>query len=368
MNIGNTIRLRRQAKEMTQENLAELLRVSVSAVSLWECGKTMPDITLIPPLCSVLEISADELLEINLEKKEADVDAITEEAHRFGDRGFGEEALEILDAGLKKYPDHPKLLGAAMHFHYMISCRNSASEHRDKAQELGERILEKCTDIHERSSAIQTLCFLYRDTNPQRISELMEQTVNQYVSRSYLAVHAYKGDKQIDALHDLITSCADTLAKDLPMNPKADSGERRYTREEQMTVYEKIIAIFHILFEDGDFGFYHTRLQDARRALAEYHADKKDAENALIHLEKQAYHAVEFVKFAALGDEQFVNTSLAVRGCKTGGFSTNNPENNAREVLSRMEHARWDFVRETEKFSEIRDYLAGYAAEWTKKA
>lgn len=368
MNIGNTIRTHRRAQDRTQENLAELLGVTVSAVSLWESGKTMPDIALIPAICSVLDISADELFEIDLEKKEADVAEIIDEAHRFGERGYTAEALAVLEAGLKKYPDHPRLLSDAMHYHHGAYCRHGEEHHREKALELGERILEKCTDIHERSGAVQILCFLYRDTDPKRVQELLEQTETKYVSREYLAVHAYKGDAQIDALQNMVTSCADSLAQDLPLNPKADSGERRYTREEQMTVCEKVIDIFHILFEDGDFGFYHTRLQDAQRALADYYADQKDADTALAHLEKEAFHAVEFVKFAEFGEDAYIHTSLAMRGYKTGGFSTNSSANNAQEVLNRMDHDRWNFVRETEKFQKIQSTLTGYAGEWQKKA
>lgn len=368
MNIGNTIRTRRRAQDRTQENLAELLGVTVSAVSLWESGKTMPDIALIPAICSVLDISADELFEIDLEKKEADVAEIIDEAHRFGERGYTAEALAVLEAGLKKYPDHPRLLSDAMHYHHGAYCRHGEEHHREKALELGERILEKCTDIHERYSAVQILIFLYRDTEPKRVNELLEQTMNIYVSRQVLATHAYTGDAQISANQNLIPMCVDLLTNALKNNPKSDSGERRYTREEQMTVYEKVVTIFHILFEDGDFGFCHTRLQDAQQVLADYYADQKDAANALAHLEKEAYHAVEFVKFAEFGEDAYIHTSLAMRGYKTGGFSTNYSTTNAQQVLNRMNHDRWDFVRDTEEFRKIREFLTGYAGEWRKKA
>ena len=43
MNIGAVIKEKRQKKDLTQEQLAEYLNVSVSAVSQWESGKTTPD-------------------------------------------------------------------------------------------------------------------------------------------------------------------------------------------------------------------------------------------------------------------------------------------------------------------------------------
>ena len=44
--IGEKIKELRSAKKMTQEALAQNLNVTVSAVSQWESGKTMPDIYL----------------------------------------------------------------------------------------------------------------------------------------------------------------------------------------------------------------------------------------------------------------------------------------------------------------------------------
>lgn len=59
---SNFIATKRKEKGLTQQNLAELLFISEKTVSKWECGKGFPDTSLILPLCSALEITANELL------------------------------------------------------------------------------------------------------------------------------------------------------------------------------------------------------------------------------------------------------------------------------------------------------------------
>lgn len=60
--IGAFIAALRKAKGLTQKELAELLNVSDKAVSRWECDQTVPDLTLIPLIADIFEITADELL------------------------------------------------------------------------------------------------------------------------------------------------------------------------------------------------------------------------------------------------------------------------------------------------------------------
>ena len=62
---GDVIRRLREAKKMTQEELAEKIFVSSKAVSKWETGKGYPDISLIEPLAKALDISVIELLSGN---------------------------------------------------------------------------------------------------------------------------------------------------------------------------------------------------------------------------------------------------------------------------------------------------------------
>lgn len=59
---GTIIKTHREARKMTQAELAAILGVSDKAVSKWETGRSYPDITLIEPLAKALGLSAIELL------------------------------------------------------------------------------------------------------------------------------------------------------------------------------------------------------------------------------------------------------------------------------------------------------------------
>ena len=59
---GTTIKQLRETKCLTQARLADQLGVTAKAVSKWETGKGLPDITLIQPLAHALGVSVPELM------------------------------------------------------------------------------------------------------------------------------------------------------------------------------------------------------------------------------------------------------------------------------------------------------------------
>ena len=59
---GTTIKKLREAKGITQQQLAQEIGVSDKAVSKWETAKGLPDITLIEPLENALGVSVMELI------------------------------------------------------------------------------------------------------------------------------------------------------------------------------------------------------------------------------------------------------------------------------------------------------------------
>lgn len=83
--IGKFIAEKRKKKKLTQAQLAEKLGVSTNAVSKWERGLCLMDMSLLKPLSEILEVSVNEILsgeeigEEDLEKKcEENIVSLTE--------------------------------------------------------------------------------------------------------------------------------------------------------------------------------------------------------------------------------------------------------------------------------------------------
>ena len=77
--IGKFIAHLRKEKKLTQQELAQKLGITDRAISKWENGRGMPDLSLLIPLCKELDVSVNELLsgeylkEISKEKYEESV-------------------------------------------------------------------------------------------------------------------------------------------------------------------------------------------------------------------------------------------------------------------------------------------------------
>lgn len=69
--IGKFISENRKKQNLTQEQLAEKLSISKNAVSKWERGLNLPDVSIMQDLCKILDITLNELFigeKINDEK------------------------------------------------------------------------------------------------------------------------------------------------------------------------------------------------------------------------------------------------------------------------------------------------------------
>ena len=67
---GKFIAKLRKEKNMTQEQLAEKMGVSINAVSKWERGLSFPDVSLYKKLCKELDINIEELINGEKDKSE----------------------------------------------------------------------------------------------------------------------------------------------------------------------------------------------------------------------------------------------------------------------------------------------------------
>lgn len=77
MKIGKIIRQHRLELKFTQKELALRLNTSQDTISLWELGKSVPDLEAILKLTKVFNISVNELIGIKEAETETEVE-ITE--------------------------------------------------------------------------------------------------------------------------------------------------------------------------------------------------------------------------------------------------------------------------------------------------
>ena len=60
--IGKFIAESRKSMNLTQRQLADTLSISDKTVSKWECGKGLPEVSLMLPLCAALDMTVNDLL------------------------------------------------------------------------------------------------------------------------------------------------------------------------------------------------------------------------------------------------------------------------------------------------------------------
>lgn len=103
--LANNIARFRRSRGYTQEELAGNLNISAQAVSKWENGQSMPDISLLPALAGILETNIDALMGYIPAKKN-----ITPYEERYSGQGYywgtrpNRMCLELLE---RFYPVRP---------------------------------------------------------------------------------------------------------------------------------------------------------------------------------------------------------------------------------------------------------------------
>ncbi len=363
MEFKDIIKKLRRQRDMTQEELAEMLTISPQAVSRWETGNAMPDISLFPALCNMFDVSADYLLGIDRDNKEKNIALIASKADDHSSRGYFEEARKILEDGLRQYPNSYSLIRDLMHVAYMQSGdKETSRQYIEECISLADKILAGCTEDNYRHSAIQTQCYCYaRLGDYEKAEELARNMPHMVISRDFLLVHATKGNACYGHKQRLIYSMLDFLATDLMrINVKLDSGEWAYTEDEMALIRDKVIAMLEIMIEDGNYGFWHCRLKETHIKQASYYAKLENAEKVLHHVDAAADSAIGFITWDRGGDL----TCLLFRGKDGGSWSTDNPENDALEMLEFMKKKSFDFIRETPEFKAIEQKLIPYAGKW----
>ena len=148
LQIGRIIRERRKHLNLTQENLAIAVGVSVPAVSKWESGSSYPDITLLLPIACTLNLTVDELLDNPGSLSVEEVPKLGEKAKRYFEQG---DYLNGISFCQKEITENPYCLLLQYHFAAILINYLSVLDGSEYTLALQTAIawLENATQIQE---------------------------------------------------------------------------------------------------------------------------------------------------------------------------------------------------------------------------
>lgn len=107
--ISETLAQLRQQMGLTQEEAASHLGITKAAVSKWECGQSLPDISLLPAIASLYSTTIDDLLGCTQELDSATINEIYQNALTLLKEKY-ETGLEYVLMQARKNWNHPELL------------------------------------------------------------------------------------------------------------------------------------------------------------------------------------------------------------------------------------------------------------------
>lgn len=144
-NLSENIRKNRKRMQLTQEQLAEAMGVTVGTVSKWENGNCVPDINLMMELADFFSLSLDTLVGYNLSSKNID-DILDEIFIEYKDHNL-EKARKISEKALVRYPYNLKLLKRVGSIYWMSWHQEGKNpEFKEKARSIFNRVLQILND------------------------------------------------------------------------------------------------------------------------------------------------------------------------------------------------------------------------------
>lgn len=143
--LAENIRENRKQKKLTQEGLAELMGVSVAAVSKWETGASVPDIDFIIAMAQLFSISVDSLLGYEMVGDNAAV--LLEKLKALKDERKLDEAMALADKALSKYPNNFEIIYEASRMYRLalflkMSDKKATKACAEKSLKLCQRAIE----------------------------------------------------------------------------------------------------------------------------------------------------------------------------------------------------------------------------------
>ncbi len=294
INIGGKIRVRREEKGVSQDELAQYLDVNCKDVLKWEAGEAYPPLELIPIIANYFGVTTDELMCMEQFDNEDKIREYTDAFQEKVAQGNVKEAVDTLREGLLHFPEEYRLKCLLMYGLYLSCDRPAAVKHYSgELLALGEDILSSCTEDPIRLEAKRLLCLhYYEDLNDyDKARDIALSLPGRKICREDMLPLISRGEAKLTAIQENISSYTSLLASAVTVYVENDAA---LSRAEKIEFYETARRIREMIRPCGDhFGdaYLHMMLL---RDLAVLYMASDEPDKALACLKDCATCAADF--------------------------------------------------------------------------
>lgn len=220
LNISKNIFMHRKRIGYTQQNLADFLNISKSAVSKWERANALPEVNYLGELAVLFDISIDELVGFSPQLTKQQIRVIYNTlAEKFSEENYDDILNEVKDYGKRYYSCYPFLASLTGLLVNHLKLADDKEETISYIGELIERILSKSDSLHLKEQMIFFKALLFiKENNHQEVIELLKEStlpklpVRTVLAQSYLMngeMDKAKSALQIEIYENLIFMMGD---------------------------------------------------------------------------------------------------------------------------------------------------------------
>jgi transcriptional regulator with XRE-family HTH domain len=288
LNLGTNLRQLRREHNLTQEDLAEVLKVSCQSVSRWEKGICYPDIELLPVIAAFFHTTVEQLLGVSQAIEEQKVSAYLEQFQSAISVGDINACIEIARKGVAEFPSSFALRNKLMYALFVSADKDGNipnwedNKYRYDAEivSLGESIMKFCPDQEIRLEATTRLGFHHCEMGRQAKGRAIFETLpsSQYCKENWIW-RSLENEEELPHIRQQIAQGYATMRAGI-FNLVDD---RLLPDEQLIQVYEKIFALDQLLI-DGyamDAQYYHAR---SRCGMAAVYSRLGENQQALTQL------------------------------------------------------------------------------------
>lgn len=296
MNLGNNIKSLRTAKKMTQEELADLLGTTSKSVSRREQSLTYPDISLLPFIANVFEVTVDELLGVENIKQDEYVKELKKQADQYAMNNDYENELKLWQEAYKKLPNNDEVKVCLISIMNTINIVTNTIKYSNEIVKIAESILEKSTNNNIKINATQCLIDLYSQMDNIEMAEYYcKQLPSDLLStRNVMETRYLKDGKLLKSIQMNICDFVSEIGRESEF---VIYNNRIQTSNEYKKEYlERLIKIEELVFvKDNDYGYHSVSTIFNNIELAKLEIRTTNKEDAVINCFNNILRAADYI-------------------------------------------------------------------------